>query len=452
MRISDSSPTSFVDATGSVILTSSNVLASDTNARAPGAMADAADWYQQFPRSGAGTSWEPLGPFPQEAVVLFSDRELTVAYPDVPGSSPSDLRVWGRWPLVLQPSVREGTDPDPGVVLPWITEVVDTATSGLFPVPTDLFPEVRIDSGAVWVLAAGALTCLDFCTDVATSYQQSRGRIYAGGLWPPDSIPDQPWGPDDPDLALGIGSFRSIDTWSDREASYAVVVGSTGAALLRKDFGFGGSPHSVVEIWEPEEFEPYDVLFGANGSIFVSGTTAAGHPALLVRAPITGPGGWGSPRVLIRGLDVFGPKLTRSSRNLWFYGGRGHVFRFESTPEELLSDTDVRYIAGPRQILDGVRTAEPDYRTVDTGSMLTGLAFNRELPVTLVALSAEQGGGTMLTVMGLDFRVALYRRYYLGLQTRILRSDLVTPGSVLLEPGLSADPVIGYGPDELETT
>lgn len=450
MRISDSIAGSTLDATGAEILTSTVVLATDTNRRAPGPMSDQPDWYGQFPQDGGAATWSVLGPFPQQAVSLFSDREVTIAYPDPDSGAPSELRVWGRWPLVLQPSVREGTEPDPGVVLPWITEVVDTATSGLFPVPTDLFPKQRLDSGCLWTMAAGAITVMDFCTDIATRYQQSAGSLYAGGLWPPESIPEDPWGPDEETLAIPVGSFRALDTWRDLEASYVAVAGSTGVAVLRKDFAFGGVPHQVVEVQTPEDFTPYDVKWNRNGGLIVSGTTSAGIAAIQLRAPITGPGGWGSPEELTTGLDIFGPKLTLTDDNVWFYGGQGHVFRFEAAPEAMSGGVPQRYVAGPRRILSGVRTSEPDFETIDTGSMILGLQFERDLPWVLMAMTAQQGGGTMLTNYGRNFRTALWRRYYTGLQTQLLNSDLVTPGSPLVEPGITPDPVVTYGPDDTE--
>lgn len=464
MRISPEYAESNLDAAGNVIVSTPDfsVLSAASLEDLRGRMGTGESGYGQFSYEGAGPSgvtagWSGLGDLPEEAVVLLSARELTITSPDDENAdNMSQLSVWGRWPLVLPPSSEFGEDE--GVVLPWTSTPGRVNPRGLFAPATDVQARVRAGNGCVWVVMAGGLTCLDFCTDTATFYQDDAGRRYVGGLLP-DSISDDPYGDLEPGLACAALPYRSVDVFATRDLSYAAVVGGDSVSVLDKKFSVAATVHAPTETVSFEGFAPTDVSFLRDGSVLLVGTKqdAAGSPVgtlgWCLRAPVTanvfGSAAWEGPFYGPEPFDQFTPKIAKDGRWVWVSSGVGHVWRFSDPETEISSDTDLAYWAGPNRAGDPADlSVEPKYRSVYAAAAVAALSFDKGLPVLLQVLGASQGGGSLLCCFNRGFTKVLWRRYYRQTMTGMISSPMKTPNSRTVTPGRSLDPPLGRGPND----
>jgi hypothetical protein len=464
MRISPSHPGSNLDPDGNALVSTSDfsVLAVASSEDMRGRMGYGEVGYSQFSFRGEGplgstASWAVLGDLPPQAVVLLSQRELTVAYPDETNEdSSSQLYVWGRWELVLPPSASLGEDE--GVVLPWTSTPGRVASRGLFAPPTDMQSQVRVANGCVWVTLAGGVTCLDFCTDLATFYQDDAGKRYTGGL-DPETISDDPYGPEEPTLGCAALPYRSTALFATRTESYACVVGGDSVSLLGKKFSSPASVHVPFETQTFSDFLPTDVTILADGRVVVVGTkpSDAGEPYGTIgwcfRSSIYGTtfgdAAWEGPFYGPEPFPQFGTKISTDGRWVWVSSGVGHIWRFSDIAAEVGPSSDLEYWAGPSRAASATDlSVEPRYRSVYASASTNGIVFDQGLPVLLQVLAADQGGGSMLCCFNKTFSKVLWRRYYRQTMTGAVISPMRTPGSTAITPGRTLDPPLGAGPDD----
>lgn len=464
MRISPKYAGSNLDPNGDILVSTPDysVLSAASTENLQGRMGYGEVGYSQFREDGSGplgstATWGPLGEIPTEAVVLLTQRELTIASPDYAADeNRSQLTAWGRWEMVLPPSSELGESE--GVLLPWTSTPGRTEARGLFAPATDVHAQVRTSDGCVWVTMAGGVTCLDFCTDIATLYQDHAGRKYTDGLHP-DSIPDDPYGPEEEALATAALPFRATAAFSTRTHSYACVVGGDSATILEKKFSSPASVHEPSETKTFSDFLPTDVLFLPTGGVVLVGTkpSSAGDPVGTLgwcfRAPVSdavfGDAAWEGPFFGPEPFDQFTPKITSDSRWVWVTSGVGHVWKFSQVKDDLSSSADLEYWAGPSQAAsDSDLSVEPRYASVYASAAVANLVFDQGLPVLLQVLSSTQGGGSLLCCFNRNFSRVLWRRYYRQTMTGMVPSPMLAPGSTPITPGRTLDPPLGTGPHD----
>lgn len=464
MRISPEYAGSNLDAAGEVLVSTSDfsVLSAASTEDFRGRMGTGEVGYSQFSYGGVGplgssSEWADLGDLPEEAVVLLTTKELTVAVPDAENpENLSQLTVWGRWEMVLPPSAELGEEE--GVLLPWTSTPGRVVPRGLFAPATDVQARVKVGNGCVWVIMAGGVTCLDFCTDIATFYQDEAGRRYTGGLLP-GTISDDPYGPEETELAAAALPYRAADVFATRDVSYSAIAGGNAVSLLDKKFSSPASVHRSFETQVFDGFLPTDVAFLRDGRLLVVGTkeSSEGEPVgtigwclrSSVQGTAFGADAWEGPFYGPEPFDQFTAKIAKDGRWVWVSSGVGHVWRFSDPETSVSATSDLEYWAGPNRAISAADlSVEPRYRSVYSAAAVAGLSFDKGLPVLLQVLGAAQGGGSLLCCFNRGFTKVLWRRYYRQTMTGMVPSPMKTPSSRSVTPGRTLDPPLGRGPNE----
>lgn len=471
MRIREDIPDSAVDSSGNAIVTSFTILSAVASEQPEGRMGTGEVGYAQgdlhgnMP-DGSNAEWNQslygeATTFPDRAVVLLTMNELSLCSPGVPGEGPELNLIW-KYELVKAPSDTYGSEP--GIVLPWRAYPEGAVSRGLLAEITDVFPVLGIEDGCIWVALPGGVTAIDFATDIATIYQSDGARLYQG--LDTSSIPDDPYGSLDPELALPHAPYRSVATFSTRSHSWVAVGGGSGVSILRKDFSLSRSLYSPVEHVDLG-FEVNDVHVFRNGAVLAVGTEIGDTPGVgdlrwawrySVRGDAFGDAAWGEAQSSLHDFSQPLPRISRDGRWVWMSGGAGNVFRFELPEVELTADlsvatsAEVQYWAGPAELTPGgdPPPAEPRYTSIDSCALISNLTFDNGFPVVMLQLLPEQNSGSLMCVYDKRMRQALYRRRHRTTQTGVISLPFVTPGSRPVEPGHTKDPAVGYGPSDPE--
>lgn len=463
MRIEGVVPESALDIDGNVLMTSFSILDMHGPGRSQGALSSRTDEYQGFDEVGEDLSasetatWAVFGEFPDQAFVLLTENELTVAQPS--GGDPQ-LRLWGRWPRSADPDETFGPALD-AVKIEWEESL---GISGMFGPSVPGSDRVRVISGSVWVMTPTAVTVLDFSQDRAAIYLNSGGvlELPERGLnldTVPGGIEGVFEGDPAPALAVPCGSYSGLAVWARNEGAFAAVAGDAGVCLLARDYRVPGGFYVPAEHFDPSalfggDYRPFDVQFLPDGRLLAIGTVGEAPGALWwsirSEAPTVdgtfGPELWSEPRIPSTGYVATSPRIAVNRDGEVYLSFDRGVLRFSLPTAQLTESTRVDFWAG---IVGDDLGVTPRFQSMDRGARVVDLAFDRNIPVIHTDPGPEFGGGSLISVYVPTFRQVVWRRYFRNIVRSIGSSPLRRPDSRFVVPGQTNSPPPNFGPDDL---
>lgn len=437
MRI-DANPATHVDVDGAPLVSPGDggtvqFLAMSSNASARGAMATAdLNVYRGFPHTGAGTSWESLGDFPESALVLLSTRELSICTPSEGGAT--QLKVWARYPLTLTPQ------PSTGFFWAWSPSAAPVS----LPAAADAAHAHVSVQGGVVLLAPGGheLVLLDFAADTAAQLSRFGYQERAGVA--PAALPADPFlGPLQPELALPAGPYRVLANSTSNEGSvlWWLVGCREHLVVLSRNLRTGGKLQPVQSI--PTAGVTWTGGTAAEGRLVAVGANASGEPAFGATAVLSAGAADVEWFTWASGDSAVEARACTAEGRCWVTHGRA-LFRTEDVGESLLQRRLPmwNYLRGPAPAQDS------RFQTLDRAQGILDVAASAFGGAVLTA----QRGGTLATFYDPLFRFPLYRRFYRGegLVTRLGSSSTDTPTSPPITLGQTLSPPAGFGPDDVE--